>query len=47
MRAALMNEKNMPEFATILAFDVRVDPEAAAMVPVVLAQTKETIGILN
>lgn len=31
MRANLMNEKEMPEFATILAFDVRVDNEASAM----------------
>ena len=30
MRANLMNEKNLPEFATILAFDVRVDAEARA-----------------
>jgi hypothetical protein len=28
MRANIMNEKNLPEFATILAFDVKVDSEA-------------------
>ena len=28
MRANIMNEKNIPEFATILAFDVKVDAEA-------------------
>ena len=31
MRANIMNEKGVPEFATILAFDVKVDSEAAAM----------------
>ncbi len=31
MRANIMNEKGMPEFATILAFDVRVDAEAQTM----------------
>ncbi len=31
IRAAMMNERGMPEFATILAFDVRVDQDAAAM----------------
>jgi translation initiation factor 5B len=31
MRANIMNEKNTPEFATILAFDVKVDAEAAQM----------------
>jgi translation initiation factor 5B len=31
MRAAIMNEKGCPEFATILAFDVRIDAEAGAM----------------
>lgn len=31
MRANIMNEKGDPEFATILAFDVRVDAEAQAM----------------
>jgi translation initiation factor 5B len=31
MRAAMMNERGMPEFATILAFDVRVDTDAAEM----------------
>lgn len=29
MRANIMNEKGQPEFATILAFDVKVDSEAA------------------
>jgi translation initiation factor 5B len=29
MRANIMNEKGQPEFATILAFDVKVDTEAA------------------
>lgn len=32
MRAALMRKKKKPEFATILAFDVPIDPEARAMV---------------
>eukprot|EP00602_Paraphysomonas_sp_CaronLab_P002188 CAMPEP_0185029832 /NCGR_PEP_ID=MMETSP1103-20130426/16392_1 /TAXON_ID=36769 /ORGANISM="Paraphysomonas bandaiensis, Strain Caron Lab Isolate" /LENGTH=915 /DNA_ID=CAMNT_0027564727 /DNA_START=33 /DNA_END=2780 /DNA_ORIENTATION=- len=31
MRANIMNEREMPEFATILAFDVKVDNEAAQM----------------
>ena len=31
MRANIMNEKGQPEYATILAFDVRVDSEAAIM----------------
>ena len=31
MRANIMNEKGQPEFATILAFDVRVDSEAQSM----------------
>jgi translation initiation factor 5B len=31
MRANIMNEKKMPEFATILAFDVSVDAEAQTM----------------
>ena len=31
MRAGIMNEKGLPEFATILAFDVRIDSEAAEM----------------
>lgn len=31
MRANIMNEKNHQEFATILAFDVKVDAEAAQM----------------
>ena len=31
MRANIQNEKGMAEFATILAFDVRVDPEAQTM----------------
>ena len=31
MRANIMNEKGKPEFATILAFDVRVDGEASTM----------------
>lgn len=37
MRANLMNEKGHPEFATILAFDVRVDAEAA--------EFAETMGV--
>merc|ERR1711871_1624123 len=31
MRANIQNERGQPEFATILAFDVKVDPEAAQM----------------
>ena len=31
MRAGIMNDKGFPEFATILAFDVKVDAEAQAM----------------
>jgi translation initiation factor 5B len=31
MRANIMNEKKMPEFATILAFDVPIDAEAVTM----------------
>jgi translation initiation factor 5B len=31
MRARLMHDKNMPEFATILAFDVKVDGDAQTM----------------
>ena len=31
MRANIMNEKKIPEFATILAFDVPVDAEAATV----------------
>lgn len=31
MRARLMHDKGMPEFATILAFDVKVDSDAQAM----------------
>lgn len=31
MRARLMNDKGMPEFATILAFDVKVDNDAQTM----------------
>lgn len=31
MRANIMNERDMPEFATILAFDVKVDAEASQM----------------
>jgi translation initiation factor 5B len=31
MRANIMNERKMPEFATILAFDVKIDSEAALM----------------
>ena len=31
MRANIMNEKGTPEFATILAFDVRVDADATTM----------------
>ena len=31
MRANIMNEKGQPEFATILAFDVKIDNEAAEM----------------
>lgn len=31
MRANIMNEKGMPEFATILAFDVKIDAEAQEM----------------
>ena len=30
MRAALMHEKKKPEFATILSFDVPIDPDAMA-----------------
>jgi translation initiation factor 5B len=31
MRANIMNEKGQPEFATILAFDVKIDSEASIM----------------
>jgi translation initiation factor 5B len=31
MRAGIMHDKGSPEFATILAFDVKIDSEAAAM----------------
>jgi translation initiation factor 5B len=31
MRASIMHEKGQPEYATILAFDVRVDSDAALM----------------
>jgi translation initiation factor 5B len=31
MRASIMHEKKMPEYATILAFDVSIDSEARAM----------------
>ena len=31
MRANIMNERGIPEFATILAFDVKIDAEAAQM----------------
>jgi translation initiation factor 5B len=30
MRAALMHEKKKPEYATILSFDVPIDPDAVA-----------------
>jgi translation initiation factor 5B len=31
MKAALMHDKGLPEYATILAFDVRADAEATAL----------------
>lgn len=31
IRAGIMHEKNLPEFATILAFDVKIDAEAASL----------------